>query len=379
MYVKDWVKVMSKKTLEKNDKGIGLEFKVKKNTNRSNRIGFSNNIFAVDETVYIISEAERFDLMKQIDDYESRIAELEDEVAAGSSDINVEDLENQLQEKDEMINTLKDRVDSLGKELETSKSQPKVHDKDEMEELKEEVESERGQHEYWKNAYNSMIETSDEVVARNEELTKENERLKTANDNINETNKLLNDNLIGVNASFEETKKELQSSFDAKEKDFRETIEKQQTHIDELTDKVQSLSILKDYISPKEHYAALEELKDKIKEVELELDKAKAEVDAKLKTQKSEIDVKHTEEKAQMLLAYTQELNAHKLKYNELAKDYNHLLGDASSLTRINTLFSGRHKTIVKDKEPAELEEIEVEKEPTETIEYVPKDKVHLI
>ena len=70
---------MSKKTLEKNDKGIGLEFKVKKNTARSNRIGFSNNIFAVDETVYIISEAERFDLMKQIDDYESRIAELEEE------------------------------------------------------------------------------------------------------------------------------------------------------------------------------------------------------------------------------------------------------------------------------------------------------------
>ena len=99
----------------------------------------------------------------------------------------------------------------------------------------------------------------------------------------------------------------------------------------------------------------------------------------KLKTQKSEMDVKHTEEKAQMLIAYTQELNAHKLKYNELAKDYNHLLGDASSLTRVNTLFSGRHKTIVKDKEPAELEEIEVEKEPTDTIEYVPKDEIHLI
>ena len=99
----------------------------------------------------------------------------------------------------------------------------------------------------------------------------------------------------------------------------------------------------------------------------------------KLAKQKSEIEVKHTEEKAQMLLAYHQELNGHKLKYNELAKDYNHLLGDASSLSRINTLFSGRHKTIVKDKEPVELEEIEVEKEPTETIEYVPKDEITLI
>ena len=68
-----------------------------------------------------------------------------------------------------------------------------------------------------------------------------------------------------------------------------------------------------------------------------------------------------------------------KLKYNELAKDYNHLLGDASSLSRTSVLFSGRHKTIVKDKEPVELEEIEVEKEPTETIEYVPKDKITLV
>ena len=110
----------------------------------------------------------------------------------------------------------------------------------------------------------------------------------------------------------------------------------------------------------------------------MELNKAKGEIDVKLKTQKSEMDVKHTEEKAQMLLAYTQELNAHKLKYNELAKDYNHLLGDASSLSRTSVLFSGRHKTIVKDKEPAELVEIEVE-EPTETIEYVPKDNVTLI
>lgn len=68
-----------------------------------------------------------------------------------------------------------------------------------------------------------------------------------------------------------------------------------------------------------------------------------------------------------------------KLRFNELAKDYNHLLGDANSLSRINTFFNGKHKLIVKDKEPVELEEIEVEKEPTETIEYVPKDEVTLI
>lgn len=378
MYVKDWVKVMSKKTLEKNDKGIGLEFKVKKNTNRSNRIGFSNNIFAVDETVYIISEAERFDLMKQIDDYESRIAELEDEVAAGSSDINVEDLENQLQEKDDMINVLKERVDSLGQELESNKSQPKIHDKDEIDKLKEELESERSQHEYWKSSFENIMDTSDELAARNEELIKENDRLKNTNDEINQTNKLLNENLIASNANFKETTQELQSNHEATEKELKETITKQQTHIDELSKKVESLIGLKEYIPPTEHYAALEELKDKINEAETELSKAMAEVDMKLKTQKSEMDVKHTEEKAQMLVAYNQQLNHYKLKYNELAKDYNHLLGDASSLSRINILVSGRHKAIVKDKEPVELEEIEVE-EPTETIEYVPKDNITLI
>lgn len=367
---------MDEKTLEKKDYSIGQEFEVKKNTANANRIGFSNTIFGVGEKVYVISEKERDSLIQQLnqrDEYKARIKELE-------ADINDEDLKGELQEKDAMIANLKARVDNLGKELEESKAQPKVYDKDEVEELKEEVKTAKAQEEYIKNAYASLMESSDELAARNEELIKENERLKDTNDEINRTNQLLNDNLMGINENYKQTKDELQSAFDAKEKDLNETIEKQQAHIDELTEKIQSLSILKDYISPKEHYAALEELKDKIQEVETELNKAKAEVDLKLATQKSELDVKHTEEKAQMLIAYSQELNAHKLKYNELAKDYNHLLGDASSLSRINTLFSGRHKTIVKDKEPVELEEIEVEKEPpTETIEYVPKDNITLI
>ena len=366
---------MDEKTLEKTDRTLGQEFEVKKNTPNANRIGFSNTIFKVGEKVYVLSEKEHdsvIEQLNQVDEYKSRIKELE-------ADINDEDLKGELQEKDAVIANLKARVDILGKEVEESKAQPKVYDKDEMEELKEQLKSAKAQEEYWKGAYENLIESSDGLAARNEELIDENKKLKQTNDEINQTNQLLNDNLMSINQNYKESKDELQSEFDAKEKEFRETIEKQQTHIDELTEKVQSLSILKDYISPKEHYQALEELKDKIKEVEVELDKAKAEVDLKLSKQKSEMNVKHTEEKAQMLLVYTQELNAHKMKYNELAKDYNHLLGDASSLTRVNTLFSGRHKTIVKGKEPAVLEEIEVEKEPTETIEYVPKDEVHLI
>lgn len=380
MYVKDWSEnKMAEKKHEMSDEDIGLEFEVKKNTANANRIGFSNTIFGVGEHVYVLSESERFDVMKRLDDYKSKIKELEDKIATESDDTNVKELENQIQEKDEMISTLKSRVDQLGKELEDSKpEQPKIHNKDEMEELKEKLKETEGQLNYWKNSFENMIESSDQLAAQNESLIKENERLKNTNDEINETNKLLNDNIIGLNANYKETKDQLQSTYDAKEKDLNETIEKQQTHIDELTNKLESLSGLKDYIPPKEHYEALEELRIKIKEVETQLSKANAEVEMKLSTQKSDMEIKHTEEKAQMLVAYNQELNHYKLKYNELAKDYNHLLGDASSLSRTNILFSGRHKTIVKDKEPVELEEIEVE-EPTETIEYVPKDTVTLI
>jgi len=376
------VNVMAEKKLKKSDERFGLEFEVKKNTKNANRIGFSNSLFDVGEKVYVLSEQQHFDLIKdmeQVDEYKSRIKELENKILNSSSDSNAEDLEKQLQEKDEMINTLKDRVDSLGKELESNKSQPKVHDKDEIEQLKEDLESERGQHQYWQNAYENMIETSDGVVARNEELIKDNEQLKTANDHINETNKLLNENIIGLNKNYEETKRELQSNFETREKELKETIKKQQSHIDELTEKVESFSGFKEYVPPKEHYAALQELQEKINDAEAELNKLTAEVDLKLTNQKSDMELKHTEEKAQMLLAYTQELNSYKLKYNELAKDYNHLLGDTKSLTRINTFFNGKHNAIVKDKEPVELEEIEVEKEPTETIEYVPKEEVKLI
>jgi len=386
---------MGEKTLEKNDNGIGRQFEVKKNTGNSNRITFSSKFFGVGDNVYILTEGERFDVMRdldQVDEYKARIKELESVIAAGSNNTNTEDLEKQIEEKDKTIteltnensekdNTIKElvtRVDSLAKELESS-SDVKVESVDDIESLKEELKTKEGEVEYWKNAFENLMGDSDDLAARNEELIKDNEQLKTANIHINETNKLLNDNIIGINNNYKETKDELQSSFDNKEKELKETIQKQQTHIDELTEKVESLSMLKDYIPPKEHYEEIDNLKDKVNDAKLELDKLSAEVDMKLSKQKSEMEVKHTEEKAQMLIAYTQEVNANKLKYNELAKDYNHLLGDASSLSRTSVLFSGRHKTIVKDKEPVELEEIEVEKEPTETIEYVPKDKITLV
>ena len=386
---------MGEKTLEKNDNGIGRRFEVKKNTGNSNRITFSSKFFGVGDNVYILTESERFDIMKdldQVDEQKARIKELEGIVATGSTNSNIEDLENQIKEKDETIskltnensekdNTIKElvsRVDSLGKELEESRG-VKVGSVEDIDSLKEKLDVAEKEVEYWKNAHNNLIASGDDLAARNEELIKDNEQLKTANTHINETNQLLNQNIIGINDNYKETKAELQSSFAEKEKELKETIQKQQAHIDELTEKVESLSMLKEYISPKEHYAKIESLKDEVKDAKAELDKLQAEVDMKLAKQKSEIEVKHTEEKAQMLLAYHQELNSYKLKYNELAKDYNHLLGDASSLSRTSVLFSGRHKTIVKDKEPVALEEIEVEKEPTDTIEYVPKDTLTIV
>ena len=370
---------MSEKTLKKSDDTLGLEFEVKKNTKNANRIGFSNTLFDVGEKVYVLSEQQHFDLLKeidQVDEYKARIKELENKIVEESG----ENLKDEIQEKDTLIASLKSRVDELAKALDESKTQPKVYNKDEVEELKEKLESTEKQLAYWKNSYENMIESSDGLAARNEELIKDNEKLKNSNDNINETNKLLNTNILGLNASFEQIKEDLQSKYETTEKELKETIEKQQTHIDELNEKLESLTALKEYIPPKEHYDELQELQSKIKEVEAELNKVNAEVEMKLTKQKSDLQVAHTEEKAQLLLGYTQELNSYKLKYNELAKDYNHLLGDTKSLTRINTFFNGKHNVIVKDKEPVELEEIEVEKdESTETIEYVPKDTVTLI
>ena len=374
---------MARKKPKKSDYESGVDCEVKKNTKYSNRVGFSNSVFDIGETVYVISKARRDELIEQLENNDS---------------IANEDFESQIKEKDESISKLNDQIASLKDELANSKSQIKkqlatsksqIKEKDDcISKLKERIDSlsveleepvveadDEKQTSYWKNAYEEMIKSSDELATRNEELVKENERLKTTNDNINETNKLLNDNMLGMNDNYQESQKELQAVYEGKQKELNKTIEKQQTHIDDLTKKVESLAILKEYIPPKKHYEELNGLKDKIKEVELELDKATSKVDAELSSQKSKLQIAHTEEKAQMLLAYNQELNNYKLKFNELAKDYNHLLEDVNSLSRANTLFNAKHKAIVKDKEPVDLEEIDVEK-PTKTIEYVPKDEV---
>ena len=66
------------------------------------------------------------------------------------------------------------------------------------------------------------------------------------------------------------------------------------------------------------------------------------------------------------------------MKYNELAYEYNDLLNDASTLTKRNTLFNSKHKEIIKNRNPVELEIIDQEKLPQSELEipmekYVPK------
>jgi len=221
---------MGEKTLEKNDNGIGRQFEVKKNTGNSNRITFSSKFFGVGDNVYILTEGERFDVMRdldQVDEYKARIKELESVIAAGSNNTNTEDLEKQIEEKDKTIteltnensekdNTIKElvtRVDSLAKELESS-SDVKVESVDDIESLKEELKTKEGEVEYWKNAFENLMGDSDDLAARNEELIKDNEQLKTANIHINETNKLLNDNIIGINNNYKERYAEILKEYD---------------------------------------------------------------------------------------------------------------------------------------------------------------------
>lgn len=206
-----------------------------------------------------------------------------------------------------------------------------------------------------------MVNSSDELAIKNESLIAENNKLRNDNNAINETNKLLNENLIASNNIFNETRQELELDFENKEKELKETIEKQQSHIDELTDKYRSLLPLQDNMKQSTHYKEIDAIKDKLNEVTNELNKTKVGIETKLAVQKQELTIAHkdeihalqethTDEKAHLLIAYTNDLNNGKIKYNNLAIEYNQLLSDASSLTKTNTLFSSRHKEIIKGK-----------------------------
>ena len=235
----------------------------------------------------------------------------------------------------------------------------------------------------------NALDNGDEVIVLT--ISEHKDLLKQSNISENSTNenKLIEDlknKILKQKQTIVDLKKNINHEKDAdekqlndsaignNEKELKETIKKQQTHIDELTQKYQSLLPSKENIPQKEHYMEIDALKDKIRTLEKDIKTKDAEIETKLEKKKSDLLIENTNEKAQMLVAYNQELNKIKMQYNNLAKDYNNLLNGVESLTRINTLMNGKHNEIKKDKEQVPMLEITSEPSNKTVLEYVPKD-----
>ena len=329
------------------------------------------------------------ELESKLDKYKQTIAD-KDATILGLQKENettpkIKDLQETIQQQKQTIADLKQMNDKLGsdkdkleKQLEDSIDASEHQKlKDEVTGLKDNLETSENQLKYWQNSYENLVESSDEVVARNESLIAENKKLQDSFDSINKTNELLNENLLGLKGSFDKILEDKTTNADNTKKELEKTIENKQSHIDEITDKYQSLLVLKDNIPQKQHYDEVLALKDEIKAKEIEIDKLNGEIETKLAIQKSELDSEHNKEKAQMLVAYNKELDSLKMNYNNLANDYNNLLNGVDSLTRINTFFNGKHNEIKKNKEQIPLLEIISEQLPPsdeQVLEFVPKD-----
>lgn len=338
------------------------------------------------------------DLERKVEKYKETIADkdattisLTDKNATLQDEVNqhqetIDNLQETIQQQAQTLSDLKEMNDAIGKEKDKLEKQLEdAVDISEHQQLKEKVaeletnlEKAQSDCEYWKKSYKNQISSSDEVVAQNESLIADNEKLRNDNNAINETNKILNQNIMALNSTFDETKQELQSDFQNKEKELKETIKNNQLHIDELTDKYQSLLVSKDNIPQKQHYNEILALKDELSDAKKEIDKLNGDIEVKLAKQKSDMEIEHTNEKAQMLVAYNNDLNHSKLKYNELAMAYNNLIDELHTITKWNALFDNRHEKIRKDKEHAQLMEIPAEQLPPadeHVLEYVLKDK----
>ena len=403
--------MVKEQKLETSDATIGIKLEVKNNDkNRYNKVYFDKKLFSIGEVVFLLSEQEHQLLTthqknidveywkKKLDEKDSEITSLKSKVSelkqslkeTNKNNKSIDAYKQELQTKYEIIdnlttsrndykskydnlqktttttiNQLKARIDELGKQLDNSA------DASELEDLQQKLNDAKKDAEYWQESYGTL---SDEHLG----IVDENESLRKSNEDINKTNKLLNANITSLKTTFDETKEQLTSDYEKQEKELKETIKNKESHIDELTEKYQSLLPLKEYIPQKQHYKELSDLQSKLNNAKNELDKTNADVESKLATQKSELEIQHTNEKAQLLVTYNQNINQHKMKYNELAMDYNHLLNDVCSLSRINTLLNGKHNDIVKDKTPVELEVIVSEQLPPsdeDVMEYVPKNE----
>ena len=329
------------------------------------------------------------ELHKKIDKYKQTIAD-KDATILGLQKENettpaIEDLQETIQQQKETIAELKQMNDKLG--LDKDKLEKQLEDSVDASEhqellgevagLKEQLATSENQHQYFKDAYTNLIDSSDALASENENYKHQNEKLRNDNNAINETNKLLNENIIGLKTTFDETKQELTTNAENTEKELKETIKNMQLHIDETTNKYQSLLPLKDYIPTKQHYDEIQTITDELNQLKLELQQKDSEIETKLAIQKSELDSEYNQEKAQMLVIYNKELDNLKLGYNNLANQYNNLINDLFTITKWNALIDSRHEKIRKDKENVELLEITSEQLPPadeNVLEYVPKN-----
>ena len=408
---------MQEQTMEHEDATIGIECKVEKHNNSQNRIRFKNSFANIGDNIVALTLSEHSNYLQQIQhvgECLEKINQLQDEI----DNADVKTLQKQLavyekqvdnlsksnnsykqwnsefkakiQNLEQTIADLKEVNDNLAKQLEDSIDASEIEDlQEQVATLSAKLKDAENNATYWQNSYNEMIDSSDALANKNESLIAENEKLRNDNNAINETNQLLNESLLGFKTSFDNILEDKTSDAENKENELKETIKKMQSHIDELTDKYQSLLTKKEYIPPTSHYDEILGLKQEIKDKENEIDKLNGEIETKLATQKSELDIAHADEinniklehaneKAQLFVAYNQEIDNMKLKYNNLANDYNYLLNGVESLTRLNTFVNGKHNEIKKDKEPMELMEITSEQLPPSdenVLEFVPKDE----
>ena len=413
--------MVKKQKLETSDTTIGIKLQVKKqDKNRYNKVYFDKKLFDVGDIVYVISEQEHQELTvhqknnnvqywknklankdKEIISLNAKVSELEQSLEQTNEDNkSIDSYKQELQTKYEIIdnlttsknnyktkyedlqetttatiNQLKARIDALGKELDNSVNAS------ELEDLQEKLKQSEKDAKYWQDSFGTLSE-------ENLGFVNENDELKEKNIAINETNKLLNENILGLTSSFESTKEQITADAQNKQNELKETIEKQQSHIDELTQKYESLLVLKEHIPVKQHYKEIQELQSKLNNAEKELESTKASMETKLATQKSELNIKHAnelndiksnyaDEKANLFVTYNSNLNNLKHEKNNIAKQYNSLLEDVGTITKMNAVFGNKHKHILENKTPMELEDIVSEQLPSadEIIEYVPKNK----
>lgn len=399
MYELYVVKIMQEQTLEKSDETIGIKTIVKSNGDYTRiSVGKIGEHFDVNDEVYVLSPAEHsqyLQLKKDAENYLAKINQLEFEI--NDADIRTlkkdnEDLKRQIKNKNNSINTyktnsvkskatienlqetiqqhkktideLKEHNDAIANQLDNSADASEIEDlQKENQQLKEQVNEYKSKYE---SIFSDYTKTTDECIAHLDEKNK-----------LKETNQFLNEQVSALNTTFTKTKDALESKYQKEIKDLKETIKKQQSHIDELTDKYQSLLNKQDYIAPTSHYDEILALTNQLNDAKTEINRLNGEIETKLAIQKSELDSEHNKEKAQMLVAYNKDLDNVKLKYNHLANEYNNLLANVHTITKLNALFDSRHEKIIKDKEPFELMPIQSEQLPPadeDVLEFVPKE-----